>query len=172
METSAIRIVLVEDHLLTRVGLKTVIGRTQDIKVVGEADNGEQALDRVRELKPDVVLMDVGMPIMDGIEAASRIRPDDGNLLNALGVAQYREGHYDQALKTLTRSVQLNSKEDGQSNPTDIAFLAMSHHRLGHATQARQFLARLRQLLQQDRWKGASDEHRFLLEAEQLIAPK
>lgn len=74
METSAIRIVLVEDHLLTRVGLKTVIGRTQDIKVVGEADNGEQALDRVRELKPDVVLMDVGMPIMDGIEAASRIR--------------------------------------------------------------------------------------------------
>ena len=74
METSAIRIVLVEDHLLTRVGLKTVIGSTQDIKVVGEADNGEQALDRVRELKPDVVLMDVGMPIMDGIEAASRIR--------------------------------------------------------------------------------------------------
>lgn len=74
MDTSAIRIVLVEDHLLTRVGLKTVIGRTQDIKVVGEADNGEQALELVRELSPDVVLMDVGMPVMDGIEAASRIR--------------------------------------------------------------------------------------------------
>lgn len=69
-----IRIVLVEDHLLTRIGLKTVIERMKDLKVIGEAENGEDAIRKVDELKPDVVLMDVGMPIMDGIEASRKIR--------------------------------------------------------------------------------------------------
>lgn len=69
-----IRVLLVEDHLLTRIGLKTVIERTDDIRVVGEADNGQDAIEKVGELSPDLVLMDVGMPVMDGIEAASKIR--------------------------------------------------------------------------------------------------
>lgn len=72
--TRTIRVVLVEDHLLTRIGLKTVIERTPDIKVIGEAEDGEQAIERVGELQPDVVLMDVGMPVMDGIEAAKNIK--------------------------------------------------------------------------------------------------
>lgn len=71
--TKEIRVLLVEDHLLTRIGLRTVLERTNDIKVIGEAENGAIALELVRELKPDVVLMDVGMPILDGIEAARRI---------------------------------------------------------------------------------------------------
>jgi DNA-binding NarL/FixJ family response regulator len=71
-----IRVVLVEDHLLTRVGLKTVIERTPDIRVVGEADNGQEAIAKVAALHPDVVLMDVGMPVMDGIEAAAKIRAE------------------------------------------------------------------------------------------------
>lgn len=69
-----IRIVLVEDHLLTRIGLKTVIERDADFSIVGEAENGEMAISKVDELRPDVVLMDVGMPIMDGIDAARRIK--------------------------------------------------------------------------------------------------
>lgn len=72
--TQIIRILLVEDHLLTRIGLKTVIERMQDLRVIGEAENGEEAVRKVEELKPDIVLMDVGMPIMDGIEAARKIR--------------------------------------------------------------------------------------------------
>jgi len=68
-----IRVVLVEDHLLTRIGLRTVLERTTDIRVVGEAENGAIAVELVRQLKPDVVLMDVGMPILDGIEAARQI---------------------------------------------------------------------------------------------------
>jgi DNA-binding NarL/FixJ family response regulator len=72
-EDSIIKVVLVEDHLLTRIGLKTVIERTPDIRVIGEAENGEEAVQKVKELKPDVVLMDVGMPIMDGIEASKLI---------------------------------------------------------------------------------------------------
>ena len=71
--TTEIRVVLVEDHLLTRIGLRTVLERTSDIKVIGEAENGEIAVQIVKELRPDVVLMDVGMPIVDGIEAARQI---------------------------------------------------------------------------------------------------
>lgn len=71
--TNEIRVVLVEDHLLTRIGLRTVLERTPDIKVIGEAENGAIAVELVRQLKPDVVLMDVGMPLLDGIEAARQI---------------------------------------------------------------------------------------------------
>lgn len=73
-DNQTIRILLVEDHLLTRIGLKTVIERQGDLKVVGEAENGEEAVRKVNELQPDIVLMDVGMPIMDGIEAAKKIK--------------------------------------------------------------------------------------------------
>ena len=72
--TESIKVLLVEDHKLTRIGLRTVLERTPDIKVVGEAENGEDAVQKVGELRPDVVLMDVGMPIMDGIEAVNKIR--------------------------------------------------------------------------------------------------
>jgi len=72
-----ITILLVEDHLLTRIGLKTVIERTPDLRVIGEASNGEQAIKAAQEIKPDVILMDVGMPVMDGIEAARRILETD-----------------------------------------------------------------------------------------------
>jgi two-component system, NarL family, response regulator LiaR len=69
-----VSILLVEDHLLTRIGLKTVIERKSDFKIVGEAEDGEQAIRMVDELSPDVILMDVGMPVMDGIEASRRIK--------------------------------------------------------------------------------------------------
>jgi DNA-binding NarL/FixJ family response regulator len=69
-----IKILLVEDHLLTRIGLKTVIERMHDLKVIGEAEDGQQAVAKAEELSPDVILMDVGMPVMDGIEASKKIR--------------------------------------------------------------------------------------------------
>lgn len=71
--SNPIKVVIVEDHLLTRIGLKTVLERTDDIRVIGEAENGAIAIELIRQLKPDVVLMDVGMPILDGIEAARQI---------------------------------------------------------------------------------------------------
>ncbi|MDX1989490.1 MAG: response regulator transcription factor [Candidatus Obscuribacter sp.] len=74
VENVKIKVLLAEDHALTRIGLKTVLSRTSDIAVIGEAENGQDAIDKVEELKPDVVLMDVGMPIMDGIEAAGKLR--------------------------------------------------------------------------------------------------
>lgn len=72
----AIRILIVDDHPLIRQGLKKVLELEEEISVVGEAANGEEALDLSRKLKPDVVLMDVNMPGMGGIEATARIRGD------------------------------------------------------------------------------------------------
>jgi tetratricopeptide (TPR) repeat protein len=103
-------------------------------------------------------------------EAASRLEPDDGDYRNTLGVALYRVGQYAEAVNTLTRSDEINSKENGESQPEDIAFLALAQHRLGRTDAARKLLDRLRQLLQQDRWKNDADSQAFLREAETLIA--
>lgn len=72
-----IKVLLVEDHALTRMGLKTALRRTTDIEVIGEATNGEEAVTAAAELFPDVILMDVGMPVMDGIQAARKIIGDN-----------------------------------------------------------------------------------------------
>jgi DNA-binding NarL/FixJ family response regulator len=68
-----IKLLIVEDHSLTRMGLKAALKRTEDINVIGEAANGEEAVNLSDSLQPDVILMDVGMPVMDGIEASKRI---------------------------------------------------------------------------------------------------
>ncbi len=68
-----IRVLVVDDHTLLRDGITALLDLVPDIEVVGEAGNGKEALERVRELRPDVVLMDIEMPVMDGLEAARRM---------------------------------------------------------------------------------------------------
>jgi DNA-binding NarL/FixJ family response regulator len=67
------RVLIVDDHGVFRDGLKAVINHQADMEVVGEAENGEKAIALTRELLPDIVLMDVKMPVMNGAEATSRI---------------------------------------------------------------------------------------------------
>ncbi|GIF47256.1 LuxR family two component transcriptional regulator [Asanoa ferruginea] len=69
-----IRVVLVDDQTLVRTGFRLVLDETDDIEVVGEAADGHRALDAVARTRPDVVLMDVRMPGLDGIETTRRIR--------------------------------------------------------------------------------------------------
>jgi DNA-binding NarL/FixJ family response regulator len=69
-----IRIVLAEDHTVTRLGLRFIIEGHEALELVGEAINGAEALAKVAELKPDVVILDVEMPVLDGIGAARTIR--------------------------------------------------------------------------------------------------
>jgi DNA-binding NarL/FixJ family response regulator len=68
------RVVLADDHEVVRQGLKRLLDRVPEIEVVGEAKNGLQALQSVEELNPDVLLLDIEMPVMDGIEVARRIQ--------------------------------------------------------------------------------------------------
>jgi DNA-binding NarL/FixJ family response regulator len=69
-----IRLVVVDDHALFRAGLVSLLNEMADIQVVGEAGNGKEALDVVRKHEPDVVLMDVNMPVMDGVASVQAIR--------------------------------------------------------------------------------------------------
>ena len=71
--TEAIRVIIVDDESLVRAALRVVLESSSDFELVGEADNGADAITLVRATQPDVVLMDVQMPIMDGIEATQRL---------------------------------------------------------------------------------------------------
>lgn len=68
-----IRILLAEDHTLVRSGLRALLSRSEDFDVVGEAGNGREAVAMAESLHPDLVLMDVSMPMLNGIEATTRI---------------------------------------------------------------------------------------------------
>jgi NarL family two-component system response regulator LiaR len=70
---SPIRILVVDDHPVIRKGIKAMLAGEEDIVVAGEATNGKEALDQVARLQPDVILMDLVMPEMDGIEAIRQI---------------------------------------------------------------------------------------------------
>ena len=74
---SSIKILIVDDHTVVRDGLSSMLSRQDDFTVVGEAGNGVEAMERARDLKPDVILMDLRMPEMDGVEAMRQISEQD-----------------------------------------------------------------------------------------------
>jgi DNA-binding NarL/FixJ family response regulator len=71
-----IRVLLADDHQLVRAGLKSLLATAPDVEVVGEAADGQQAVTLVAETDPDVVLMDLSMPVMDGVAATRAVRAD------------------------------------------------------------------------------------------------
>src|SRR5215210_9249969 len=71
---SKIRIMLADDHTLFRQGIRTLISAENDMEVVGEASNGGEAVDKANEVRPDVVLMDIGMPGLSSFEATRQVK--------------------------------------------------------------------------------------------------
>jgi two-component system response regulator NreC len=88
-----IRVLVVDDHTIVRDGICALLALAADIEVVGEAENGREALEKVRQLAPDVVLMDIAMPIMDGLEATRRIQKEFSGV-KVLVLTQYAEKEY------------------------------------------------------------------------------
>ncbi|HEX6032889.1 MAG TPA: response regulator transcription factor, partial [Anaerolineales bacterium] len=74
LKVTAIRVLVVDDHAIIRKGMRAVLELVPDIEMVGEAENGKQAVERILELDPDVILMDLMMPEMDGIACIREVK--------------------------------------------------------------------------------------------------
>ena len=88
-----IKVLIVDDHTLVRDGIRALLALVADVKVVGEAANGKEALEKVKKLAPDVVLMDLAMPIMSGLESTRRIRKRFPGT-KVLALTQYEDREY------------------------------------------------------------------------------
>ncbi len=87
------RVLITDDHAIVRAGLRMLLEDQDDMEVVGEARNGEECVDQVSRLKPDVVLMDVAMPGMDGI-AATRLIKETSPGVQVLGLTMHQDENY------------------------------------------------------------------------------
>jgi len=83
--TEAIRILIADDHPIVRQGLATVLNQEEDLEVVGLAENGLEAVARAWELRPDIILMDLQMPEMDGVEAIQKIKEESPEIRGSPG---------------------------------------------------------------------------------------
>lgn len=91
--TNTIKVLLVEDHTMTRMGMQLVLEKAEGIELIAEAENGEEAVAKAVELNPDVILMDIGLPVMDGIEATQTIK--DKKILSKILVFTSRDNEDD-----------------------------------------------------------------------------
>jgi len=80
VENAVIRLVLVEDYKLVRIGLRSVLNEDPRIDVVGEAESGEQGIDMIKQLHPDLVILDLGLPGIDGIEVTKQVKNFDDTI--------------------------------------------------------------------------------------------
>jgi DNA-binding NarL/FixJ family response regulator len=92
-DRKTIRVLLVEDHTMTRMGLQLVLEKAENIELIGEAEDGEEGVKKAKELKPDVILMDIGLPVIDGIEATQKIK--ESNLPSRILVFTSRDSEDD-----------------------------------------------------------------------------
>lgn len=90
---STIRILIADDHAIVREGVRALLTLSDDITVVGEAANGHEAVELARSLSPDVILMDIAMPGLGGLEAAIEIRKDNPHA-KILVLTQYEDREY------------------------------------------------------------------------------
>lgn len=94
----AIRVLVVDDHQVMRNGLVRLLNKEADINIIGEASNGVEAVDFVKDNQPDVIIMDITMPEMDGIEATRLIHQDYQDI-NIIGLSMHEESEYSDLIK-------------------------------------------------------------------------
>ena len=109
-----IRILIVDDHTLLRHGLRLIFNHAEGLAVVGEASDGEEAIAMAQTLKPDVILMDVNMPGVDGIEATRRIRAAQPEIQVLMLTISKQDTDLISALKAGARGYLLKNAESGE----------------------------------------------------------
>ncbi|MBW2106872.1 MAG: response regulator transcription factor [Deltaproteobacteria bacterium] len=107
-----IKIILADDHRIFRKGLKSLLSERENIEVLAEADNGDEALEAASKYKPEIVLMDIAMPKMDGIEATRQIRqrlPDTEVVILSMHA---KKAYIDQVLKAGAKGYVLKDSDE------------------------------------------------------------
>ena len=107
-----VRIVLADDHTIMRHGLRLVLERQPDFAVIGEANNGREAIDLVIRETPDVVIMDIAMPLLNGIEATRRINEERLKTAVVILSMHADEGYILKALRAGARGYLLKDSAD------------------------------------------------------------
>ena len=93
-----LRVLVVDDHALVRRGFATLLAGEPDLEVVGEADNGQRAIELTRQLTPDVIFMDVSMPVMNGIDATRAIHAEFP-ALRVIGLSMFEDPEQPEAMR-------------------------------------------------------------------------
>jgi DNA-binding NarL/FixJ family response regulator len=110
--SKTIKIILADDHRIFRKGLKSLFSEKKNIEVLAEADNGDEALEATRKYKPEIVVMDIAMPKMDGIEATRQIRerfPDTEVVILSMHA---KKAYIDQVLKAGAKGYVLKDSDE------------------------------------------------------------
>jgi DNA-binding NarL/FixJ family response regulator len=126
MPGQKIKVLIADDHAILREGVKALLRLTDDVEVVGEAGDGRQAIERVRALDPDVVLMDIAMPGLGGLEAALELKKE-GARARVLILSQYEDREYVRRLLKAGVAGYVLKKSAG----TDLAGAIRAVHRGG-----------------------------------------
>ena len=159
-----LRILLADDHIVMRTGLRTLLERQPNLEVVGETENGRDTIQLAASLKPDVVVMDVGMPVLNGIEATRAIVTEHPNIAVVILSMHADESYVMRALKAGARGYLLKD-----SAPADLlsAIQAVTQNKSFFSPKVSRILAEdyVRVLKQ----KGAVDSYDLLTSREREI---
>ena len=159
-----LRILLADDHTVMRTGLRVLLERQTSLEVVGEAENGRETIQLAASLRPDVVVMDVGMPVLNGIEATKTIVTEDPSIAVVILSMHADESYVMRALKAGARGYLLKD-----SAPADLlgAIQAVIQNKSFFSPKVSRILAEdyVRVLKQ----KGAVDSYDLLTSREREI---
>lgn len=162
---SKIQVLLADDHMVVRLGLKALIDSEPDMEVVGEAGNGQEAIDQARALGPHVIVMDISMPEMDGLEATRRIRAEQPDCHILILTVHAQERYLFPVLKAGAAGYVLKSTVDTElldairTVANGGAFLYPSATRL----LLEDYLDQLNQMPAQDAYEQLSEREREVL---------